>query len=90
MDRKQILTAATKEVCEDRNREHGEPENTFPMIAKFWSTYLGVEVKPYDVAEMMVLFKTARFKANPSNPDNCVDTAGYTACAGGLVDYEPS
>lgn len=80
MKRADILDKAKEYVTKDRNATHGEPEDTFGVIAGLWSAYLGAEVSPADVCNLMVLLKVARAKANPMNDDSFVDIAGYAAC----------
>lgn len=74
VDRKVILQLAERAI-------NGNPEDTFKMIADFWSVYLGVAITPADVAIMQGLLKVARSKHNPTNSGNYVDLAGYAACA---------
>lgn len=84
MNRAEILDTAKQYVTADRQKTHGKPEDTFALIAHYWSHHLDVTVTPTDVAAMMALLKLARSKANPGNEDNWVDLAGYAACAGEL------
>lgn len=62
-----------------RGSRGGYPEDVFTTIARFWGTYLGIEIHPRDVAAMMILLKLARL--NPDidkyNPDCAVDIMGY-------------
>lgn len=62
--------------------EYGKPKGSFQTIARFWSGYLDREIKPADVAVMMILLKVARIKSGASKKDNWVDIAGYAACGG--------
>jgi len=97
--RKECLEQAMGCVLCDRNNEYGRPEDSFGVIANFWSVYLGRKVYPHDVAMMMSLLKIARIKANKGYADGYIDLAGYAACgaecAGGnpaskpKVDEEP-
>lgn len=80
MNRSQILDAAKQIVTEDRNAQHGEPEDSFGLIAAYWSAHLDHSISPGDVAVMMTLLKLARLKANPANIDNWLDGCGYLAC----------
>ena len=64
--------------------EYGKPEDSFQTIARFWSGYLDREIKPADVAVMMILLKVARIKSGTGKKDNWVDIAGYAACGGEL------
>lgn len=80
MTRTELLDAAKQIVTEDRNAQHGEPEDSFGLITAHWSAHLGHNVSPGDVAVMMTLLKLARLKANPENIDNWLDGCGYLAC----------
>lgn len=68
MTRKEILEAAEKCVCGDREQDYGSPERSFGVIGQFWETYLQekcleprcggpseVQILPEDVAAMMCL-----------------------------------
>ena len=85
MNRTETLDAARQAITVDRAATHGEAENTFGLIAAYWSAHLGCEVTAGDVAIMMTLFKCARMKANPGHADNYVDAVGYAAIAGELA-----
>jgi hypothetical protein len=87
VNRQQTLEQATACVMKDRQATHGKPENSFALIAKFWSAYLGIEIMPHQVAELMILLKVARAKINAINEDNRVDIAGYSACAAELAPH---
>lgn len=84
MSRQEVLEAAMKCVCGDRDEQYGSPENNFRQIAAFWNAYLGpflsCEITPADVAAMMILFKVARIATGQSKDDNWIDAAGYAAC----------
>ena len=82
--RQDILNKASQNIMVDRQAKHGDAENNFTRIADLWSSYLDCEVMitAKDVAAMMVLFKIARFKANPQHLDNMTDACGYAAFAG--------
>ena len=90
MNRTEILDAARQAITVDRAATHGEAENTFGLIAAYWSAHLDTEVSPGDVAQLMVLFKVARMKANPGHADNYVDAVGYAAIAGELAGPVPT
>ena len=75
MTRKEILEAAQKCVCGDREQDYGSPEKSFMAIAK---------ILPEDVAAMMCLFKIARIATGHGKADNWIDLAGYAACGGEL------
>lgn len=89
--RTDILKAAHKCVCGDRDEQYGSPENSFRVIAKFWESYIAekcvsnkaeVFILPEDIAAMMVLFKMARVATGAGKSDNWIDAAGYAACGG--------
>ncbi len=92
--RAEILDSAKKCVCEDRNGQYGEPEDSFKNIAGYWEVYLrhncvsqgaDVCINPADVAMMMALFKIARIEtAGMPIADSYVDAVGYIACGGGI------
>ena len=81
MKRAEILEAARVCVCGEREQDYGSPEDSFSLIGKLWSAYMGVPVSPKDVAMCMALLKVARIKAG-DKVDSFVDLAGYAACAG--------
>ena len=80
MKREEVLEAARKCVCGDREKSYGSPERSFECIAGMWSVYLGRPVSSYDVACMMALLKIVRAKQNPHHDDSWTDLAGYAAC----------
>lgn len=82
--REDILLKATNHIMVDRQSTHGNAENNFDRIADLWTSYFDCEVMitGKDVAAMMVLFKVARFRANPTHLDNMIDACGYAAFAG--------
>lgn len=97
MTRKEILEAAEKCVCGDREQDYGSPERSFGVIGQFWETYLQekclepmcggppeVQILPEDVAAMMSLFKIARIATGHGKADNWIDLVGYGACGGEL------
>lgn len=87
MTRADILKAAERCVCTDRNQQYGEPEDNFRTISMLWSVYLcarGMEhpLGAADVGAMMALFKLGRIATGGNKTDNFIDLAGYAACAG--------
>lgn len=87
MTRSEILKAAERCVCTDRNQQYGEPEDNFRIIAALWNVYLfgrgaKSQLNPTDVGAMMVLFKLGRIATGGNKADNFIDLAGYAACAG--------
>ena len=85
MNRSDILKEAERIITKDRAATHGNAEDSFAMIGKMWSAYLGINVLPHDVAMLMVLFKAVRFRGNPTNSENSLDAVGYSALAGELA-----
>lgn len=93
MTREEILDAAKRCVCQDRNQQYGEPEDNFSVIAGFWQEYIygttgkTINIASFDVANMMVLFKVARAATAGANAseDSFIDMAGYAACGGEIV-----
>lgn len=95
--RGEILDNAKACVCQDRNREYGEPEDGFKLIAALWEPVIreicvspgaDVSVAPDTVALLMALLKVARAAQNPAHLDSWVDLAGYAACGGEIACKE--
>ena len=87
MTRPEILAAAEKCVCGDREQDYGKPENNFLTIANLWIDYLQGKPEPLDITEkdvaaMLALLKIARIASGHAKADNWVDLAGYAACGG--------
>ena len=90
MKREEILDAAKRCVCGDREQDYGSPESNFGRIAEFWSDYLGYPIVDKDVAAMLALLKIARIASGHAKEDNWIDLAGYAACGGELeTSHEP-
>lgn len=87
MNRPEILEAARKCVCGEREQDYGSPEDNFTLIGRLWGVYKGVTFTPKDVAIMMALLKIARIRTGNSS-DSFVDLAGYAACAGEIAAKE--
>lgn len=96
MTRSEILDAANKCVCGDREQDYGSPEKNFELIASLWADYLqgsGVSLdflEPHDVAAMLALLKIARIASGHAKEDNWIDLAGYAACGGELESNHES
>lgn len=84
MNRAQLCAEASRIITTDRNTTHGEPEDSFGLIAAYWSSHLDVPVSAPDVA-VMLLLKIARIRSNPEHLDSWVDAAGYAACGGEIA-----
>jgi hypothetical protein len=80
------LAKAISLIDGDRDKSHGDRHENFGMIAALWSTYLGKEIKPHQVAWCMVLMKAARESNGTHSLDNAIDAAGYAALAGELAE----
>ena len=89
LTRADILHAAEKCVCGQRETDYGTPEDNFETIAELWGTYLRracvdeagcVHIDANDVAMMMALLKIARIAAGGGKADSWIDLAGYAAC----------
>lgn len=89
LTRADILHAAEKCVCGQREQDYGTPEDNFETIAELWETYLRracvdeagcVYIDANDVAMMVALLKIARIAAGGGKADSWIDLAGYAAC----------
>ena len=94
MTRKEILAAAEACVCGQREEDYGSPEDNFRTIAELWQTYIKArrkanaadfEMKPEDVACMMILLKIGRIAGGSGTNDCWIDAAGYAACGGEIA-----
>lgn len=85
MTRADILQEAEKCVCGDRDKQYGNPEDSFTVIADLWGAYRDEHYKPHDVAIMLALMKIARIVTGVQKEDSYVDAAGYLACAGEIA-----
>ena len=79
MNRSECLDKAKEIVNGARQENYGSPEKNFANIALYWSVYLSRDIKPTDVALMMVLMKLARLENKPNHEDSWIDIAGYAA-----------
>jgi len=91
------LDEAKKTICGERQDVYGSPEDSFAIIAKYWSTYLAARqtdldapLDSKDVAHMMVLFKMARVQGQRPSRDNYVDLCGYAAIAADRLSPQDS
>ena len=80
-----LLKEANAIINGERQDSYGKPEDSFSIIAEFWSTYLtnrsGVPMAltAKDSAIMMSLFKHARMLGQKPSRDNPRDACGYLA-----------
>ena len=83
------LLEAHSVINGERQDQYGNPEDAFGRIAEYWNCFLAkwessvIDLKPKDVALMMVLFKLAR-EEHQAKRDNLVDAAGYIGLAGDM------
>lgn len=97
MKREEILSAATRCICKDRQEAYGDASTNFETIAEMWVAYLkvrcvspgaDVDINPEDVAAMMCLLKIGRIATGGNKTDNWVDIAGYAALGGEIESKE--
>jgi len=67
---------------------HGEAMETLANTAIIWSVIFKIPVRPDQVASAMEGLKMARRIADPTNPDNWDDAAGYVGLGAEAVAYE--
>ena len=84
-ERGSILDEAKEVINGERQNHYGDPEDSFALIAEYWSIYLERNITPQDVAMMMVLFKLAR-ESHQHKRDNLVDAAGYLGILGDMCE----
>lgn len=82
MNRNDILDTSKKIINGERQGTYGNAENSFAVIAGFWSVYLHKPISPADVANMMILMKVARNSSGVYKEDNWIDICGYAALGG--------
>lgn len=88
MNREDILRQAEELVNGERARSYGPAYSNFKRIADLWGAYLGVPLKPEDVAILNILLKVARTKGDITHADNFIDIAGYAALGGEIATKE--
>jgi hypothetical protein len=75
-----VLQEADRITSGDRRKEYGSVKQSFGTIARLWSTVLGFQVTPMQVALCMIQLKVAR-QMNGHKRDSLVDIAGYARTA---------
>tara|TARA_R110000787_G_scaffold53739_7_gene125579 strand:+ start:7903 stop:8184 length:282 start_codon:yes stop_codon:yes gene_type:complete len=75
----EILETASGLVGGERAEQHGDFKVLHRRVAALWSTYLGTDVRPDQVAFCMVLLKLSRNEVGSHNPDDGVDATAYAA-----------
>ena len=83
-----ICEEALRTINGERQDAYGNPEDTFQQIAALWEAYLGTEITPPIVADMMQLLKIAREKGGKGKRDNLVDNLGYGLLAAVMRGYD--
>lgn len=88
MKRKEVLAAAEELMYGDRMEDYGAPYENHRRISVLWSSYLGVEISPMQVAICMALVKIARLQENheASKDDTFIDLAAYASIAAELAE----
>lgn len=81
----EILKTALDTATGARQDSYGDPLANHDRIARIWSTILGVQVYPYQVALCMAGVKISRLVSDPSKIDSWVDAAAYMAIGGELA-----
>jgi len=92
LKKESILGTANRIINGERQDSYGAPEDSFQIIAEYWSTFLNAKFKrrtpefrfvldPVDVANLMVLFKQARKLGQKPARDTYADSVGYEAIA---------
>ena len=80
-----ILEEADAIINGERQDQYGNPEDSFQIVADFWTVYLihkynfEWSLDAEDIAIMMSLLKHARMLGQNSKRDNFVDAIGYLA-----------
>lgn len=94
-----ILLEANKIIYGDREQAYGNPRFNLDTIAQLWSVYFqrkfyswgidGANFTAEDVAQLMILLKTARLIHNPTHVDSLTDQAGYAALQHRIQGIKP-
>jgi hypothetical protein len=84
MNRGEILQEAARLTAKDRQKTYGDPTVNHCRIADLWTTYLGQQITPQQVAICMALVKVARLMETETD-DSFVDLAAYAAIAGEIA-----
>ena len=84
MNRGEILQEAHRLTVKDRQKTYGDPTVNHCRIADLWTTYLGQQITPQQVAICMALVKVARLMETETE-DSFIDLAAYAAIAGEIA-----
>jgi hypothetical protein len=82
-----IAGEALNVINGDRQDAYGNPEDSFKLISDLWGAYLGLPIRPAEVADMMQLLKIARERQGKGKRDNAVDNVGYALLAAEMRGY---
>lgn len=89
MERSEILEAAKKCVCGDREQDYGTPEDNFGLIADLWSVYTGHNFTPVDVAMMMAIGKCYASQADAAKDiGDCQSNVSRSCRSGGKLSVK--
>lgn len=66
-------------ILKDREEKYGNAGDSFDLIAKYWSSYLDIEITKEDVGIMMILLKVSRYNIEKDNLDTFIDIGGYAS-----------
>lgn len=80
IDRMNDLLDSVKGILGDRAQQYGSPIDSFRRIADAWTLTLKQTITPIQACVMMIDFKVARLRHDPSNQDSMSDIIGYVAC----------
>ena len=84
-----ILQEAQRVVHADREAVYAHPSEDYARVARLWSAFLGVEVRPDQAAICMALVKVARLAHTPDHRDSLVDLAGYAEVSARIQGIDP-
>ena len=85
MNKEDLLKNALDAVTV-RGSAYGDAYTNHKRIADIWSVILQTEVRPDQVAPMMIGVKLARLVETPDHEDSYVDMAGYAATGSQVTD----
>lgn len=79
----QQILEQTADIVAARGVQYGDASDVFETIAQLWSAYLGQDVQPHEVGDLLALMKFGRAK-HSRNPDHRRDVIGYAALSESL------
>jgi hypothetical protein len=91
-----VLKKALDIINGERQDQYGNPEDSFQIVANYWTAYLVAEglmedhvaISSKNTAIMMVLFKIARMSGQAFTEDSFVDAAGYIGIGADIANNE--